>query len=252
MNTFIRKPLVAGNWKMHGSLQSIVELAQALKALYQGCEHVDVAVCPPAVFLPIVSRELGDSKIMYGSQNVSEYSQGAYTGEISADMLNDFGCYFCIVGHSERRAIFGETDTQIANKFVAAQQHGLTPILCVGETLEQRQAGVQQQVIAAQLQAVIDVVGVGALASAVIAYEPVWAIGTGKVATPAQAQEVHAAIRAQLGELGAATKILYGGSVKAANAAEIFSQPDIDGALVGGAALNAEEFINICQLTEVD
>jgi triosephosphate isomerase len=248
----MRTPLVAGNWKMHGTLQSVVELTNALKVQWQGNKNVEVAVCPPTIFMSVIAHELKDSDIKLGAQNVSEYSQGAYTGEISAEMLTDFGCSFAIIGHSERRTIFGETDEQVADKFSAAQCNGLLPILCVGETLEQREAGIQQQVIARQLQVVMDKVGVEAVASAVIAYEPVWAIGTGKTATPEQAQEIHAAIRSQLGAVGVATRVLYGGSVKSANAAEIFSQPDIDGALVGGAALNAEEFVKICQLTEVN
>ncbi len=185
-----------------------------------------------------------------GAQNLSEYDQGAYTGEVAGDMLVDVGCQMVIVGHSERRALFGETDASVARKFVAAEGCGLTPILCVGETLEQREADVTLDVIERQLQAVIDLAGVDALASAVIAYEPVWAIGTGKTASPEQAQQVHTAIRNRLGDAGAETRILYGGSVKAANAAEIFAQHDIDGALVGGASLNAEEFLEICQQTE--
>jgi len=237
---------------MHGSLHSVIELTNSLKTLWTGNDNVDVAVCPPTVFIPVVANELKGSNIKFGAQNVSEYSQGAYTGENSGDMLTEFGCSYAIIGHSERRTIFGETDAQVASKFVAAQQCSLIPILCVGETLEQREAGIQQQVIADQLQVVIDKEGLEAVVSAVIAYEPVWAIGTGKTATPEQAQEVHAAIRSQLGATGAATRILYGGSVKSANAVEIFSQPDIDGALVGGAALDAEEFVKICQLIEVD
>ena len=244
------KPLVAGNWKMHGSLQSVVELSRALRAGWSGELPVEMAVCPPSVFIPTVSAELADSAVALGAQNVSEYQQGAYTGEVAGDMLKEFGCQYAIVGHSERRAVYGETDRQVADKFMAAQRTGLTPIICVGETLEQREAGITLDVIAEQLGAVIDVTGLENVVAAVIAYEPVWAIGTGVTATPEQAQEVHAAIRLQLSEAGAATRILYGGSVKAANAAEIFAQPDIDGALVGGASLVAEEFLEIGRLAQ--
>lgn len=245
----MRKPLVAGNWKMHGSLQFVTELGKTLVSRWFSGK-VDVAVCPPFVFLPAVARELEGSPIQLGAQNLSEYEQGAYTGEVAGDMLVGVGCRFAIVGHSERRALFAETDAQVASKFAAAQSHGLTPILCVGETLDQRESGETLEVIGRQLQTVIDAAGNNAVASAVIAYEPVWAIGTGKTASPEQAQEVHAAIRRQLGEVGVATRILYGGSVKATNAANIFAQRDIDGALVGGASLKAEEFLEICQQAE--
>lgn len=243
----MRLPLIAGNWKMHGSLQSVVELSKALVS-WSPEGKVEMAVCPPSVYLSVVAKELQGSSVALGAQNVSEHRQGAYTGEVSGDMLAELGCRYAIVGHSERRALFAETDRQIAEKFMAAQRAGLTPILCVGETLEQREAGATLDVIAEQLGAVIDVAGLEAVAEGVIAYEPVWAIGTGKTATPEQAQQVHAAIRLQLGEVGAKTRVLYGGSVKAANAAEIFAQPDIDGALVGGASLVAEEFLEIGHL----
>ncbi|WIO73798.1 triose-phosphate isomerase [Porticoccaceae bacterium LTM1] len=243
----MRLPLIAGNWKMHGSLQSVVELSKALVG-WNPESKAEMAVCPPSVFLSVVAKELQGSSVALGAQNVSEHQQGAYTGEVSGDMLAELGCRYAIVGHSERRALFAETDRQIAEKFIAAQRAGLTPILCVGETLEQREADATLDVIAEQLGVVIDVAGLEAVAKGVVAYEPVWAIGTGKTATPEQAQQVHAAIRLQLGEAGAKTRVLYGGSVKAANAAEIFAQPDIDGALVGGASLVAEEFLEVGRL----
>jgi triosephosphate isomerase len=189
--------------------------------------------------------------VAWGAQNVSQHAKGAYTGEVSAAMLNDFGCAYVIVGHSERRALYGESDAVVAEKFAAAQAAGLTPILCVGETLEERETGVTEQVVGRQLDAVIAKSGVAALARAVVAYEPVWAIGTGKTASPDQAQAVHAFIRGKVGALDAAIAegliIQYGGSMKAANAVELLSQPDIDGGLIGGAALNAEEFLAICR-----
>jgi triosephosphate isomerase len=200
------------------------------------------------VYLPEVIAALHDTDIGVGAQNVSEQQQGAYTGEVSADMLRDIGCRYAIVGHSERRTLYGENDEQVAAKFMAAQAEGLVPILCVGETLAQREQGETLTVINSQLDAVIQAAGIKAVCSAVIAYEPVWAIGTGKTATAEQAQEVHQAIRQQLGANGEGTRVLYGGSVKAANAAELFAQPDIDGALVGGASLNSAEFGEICKL----
>ena len=248
----MRKPLVVGNWKMHGSAPSVVELSAALKAGCVGAGNVQIAVCPPYVFLPTVASELAGCAIAVGAQNLSQYGQGAYTGEISADMLAGLQCQYVIVGHSERRALYGESNDVVAAKFAAASNAGLTPILCVGETLEQREQGITLEVIATQLQAVIDAVGLARVTDAVIAYEPVWAIGTGVTATPQQAQEVHGTIRQKLAESGAVTRILYGGSVKAANAAEIFSQPDIDGALVGGASLDANEFLQVCQQAEIE
>ena len=246
----MRKPLVAGNWKMHGSVQSVAELCAGIAAGSNGLNGVEVLVCPPAVFIPSALQTLADTQVAVGSQNVSEHKAGAYTGEIAADMLKGVGCQYAIVGHSERRALYGESSETVASKFAAADSEGLAPIVCVGETLEQREQGATIEVVAEQLQAVIDCVGIDNVAAAVIAYEPVWAIGTGVTATPLQAQEVHAAIRQQLGEAGNSTRILYGGSVKSSNAAEIFAQPDIDGALVGGASLDADEFLKICQQAE--
>lgn len=245
----MRHPLVAGNWKMHGDRESVASLVTSLLEI--GCE-AEVAVFPPYVYIPLVTASIGgsgvDPSISVGAQNVSEYDSGAYTGEVSCQMLRDFGCQYAIVGHSERRSIYGETDDQVAHKFAAVQSAGITPILCVGETLEQRDQGKTLDVVAAQIEVVIERVGLDNVCEAVIAYEPVWAIGTGKTASAGQAQEVHLALRQQLGDAGEKTRILYGGSVKAANAAELFMQPDIDGALVGGASLDANEFSEICKL----
>lgn len=235
---------------MHGSLQRNAELVDGILAGLSdlACE---VALCPPYPYLAQLADRLAGSGVGLGGQNVSEHRQGAYTGEVSADMLADLGCAYVLVGHSERRSLYGESDALVAAKFAAAQEAGLVPVLCVGETLAERQGGATEAVVGRQIAAVIDRVGVGALASAVVAYEPVWAIGTGVTASPAQAQAVHAAIRARVGELdagvAAGVRILYGGSVKPQNAAELFGQPDIDGGLIGGAALVAGDFLAICQ-----
>ena len=241
----MRHPLVAGNWKMHGDRESVASLVTGLLEI--GCE-AEIAVFPPYVYIPLVTESISSSGISVGAQNASEYDSGAYTGEVSCQMLRDFGCQYAIVGHSERRNIYGEMDAQVARKFAAVQSAGITPILCVGETLEQREQGETLDVVAAQIEVVIGLVGLSNVCEAVIAYEPVWAIGTGKTASADQAQEVHLAIRQQLGGAGEKTRILYGGSVKAANAAELFLQPDIDGALVGGASLDVNEFSEICKL----
>lgn len=245
----MRRKFVAGNWKMNGSLAEnqtrLTELKNGLTS-----SNIDMAVFPTAPYLSQCQSLLGASPIAWGAQTVSEYAAGAYTGEVSAEMLNDFGCEYVIIGHSERRELFGETDAQVAAKYIAAQQAGLIPVLCVGETLEQREAGDTQAVISKQVNAVLEAAGIDSFAKAVIAYEPVWAIGTGKTATPEQAQQVHADIRAQLAQqnsnIADKVQILYGGSVKPANAKAIFAQADVDGALVGGAALNAQDFIQIC------
>jgi triosephosphate isomerase len=226
-----RSRLVAGNWKMHGSRASIAALLDALvEANPAGC-----AVCAPFPYLFQVAERLRGSAIAWGAQNVSEHAQGAYTGEVSAAMLKEFGCRYVIVGHSERRQIYGETDAQAAAKFKAVRAAGMTPILCVGETLEERDAGKTEQVVARQLGAVD-------FKDGVLAYEPVWAIGTGRNATPEQAQAVHAFLRKRVGE---GTPILYGGSVKPQNAAAIFAMPDVDGGLIGGASLMAKDFLDI-------
>ena len=244
----MRKKLVAGNWKMHGSLAENAALLAALKPALAG---IDAVVCVPFPYLAQAQAELAGSSIAWGAQNLSEQSKGAFTGEVSAAMLLDFGCKYVIVGHSERRSLYGESDALVASKYMAAQAAGLTPILCVGESLDERESGVTEAVVARQLDAVIDVSGVGSLANAVVAYEPVWAIGTGKTASPEQAQAVHAFIRSKIAALDAVVAdqlvIQYGGSVKAANAAELMVQPDIDGGLIGGASLVAEEFVAICQ-----
>jgi triosephosphate isomerase len=247
----VRRPLVAANWKMHGQQAQAKELAQAIVSGVGHESRVDVLVCPPFVHLAQVADIMAGTRLQLGAQNVHQEVEGAFTGEISAPMLQDAGCSHVLVGHSERRVLFGETDLIVAAKFAAVQKAGLVPVLCVGESAAQRESGSTTAVVCRQLQAVIDAMGVEALAEAVIAYEPVWAIGTGLTASPEQAQEVHALIRAELASRGLAAaakvRILYGGSVKAGNAAELFGQPDIDGALVGGASLVAEEFLAICR-----
>jgi triosephosphate isomerase len=246
----MRRPLIAGNWKMHGSRAENAELIEALLLGLPGQTPVEIAVCPPFVYLWEAARLLKSSSIALGAQSVCAEALGAFTGEVSASMLKDVGCRYVIVGHSERRAIYKEDDALVARKFLAVQSQGLIPILCVGETLEERERGQTMQVASRQLTAVLDLAGAAALRTAVIAYEPVWAIGTGKNASPAQAQEVHAHIRTAIAgrdvKIAADVRILYGGSVKAANAHELFAMPDVDGGLVGGASLKADEFLKIC------
>ncbi len=247
----MRNKLVAGNWKMHGDLKNNSTLLEALTTGLSKLENnAGYAVCVPFPYLASVQAILQNTFINWGAQNLSQYNRGAYTGEVSADMLNDFGCTYVIVGHSERRMLFGETSQVVAEKYAAAQRAGLIPILCVGETLEQRDSDITEQVIDEQLKAVIALVGVESLAKAVIAYEPVWAIGTGKTATPHQAQDIHQFIRKGIASqnegIAENLSILYGGSVKANNATELFEMPDIDGGLIGGASLVAEDFIAIC------
>lgn len=247
----MRQKLVVGNWKMYGCGADNRRLLQALVARLPMVGDASVAVCVPFPYLAQAQSLLAATPLAWGAQNLSEHAQGAYTGEVSAAMLADFGCRYAIVGHSERRALYGEADAQVAAKFAAAQAAGITPILCVGETLAQRESDETVAVVSAQLDAVLDAIGVAAFADAVVAYEPVWAIGTGRTATPAQAQAVHAVIRARVAghdaDVARGLQILYGGSVKAQNAGEIFAQADIDGGLVGGASLVAEEFLAICQ-----
>ncbi len=246
----MRRTLVAGNWKLNGSLESIRQLVAGIQAGMADVKS-DVAVCPPFIYIPEVASQLKGTAVGYGAQDVCDQSAGAFTGEISAPMLNDFGCKYVIVGHSERRSLYGESDEFTARKFAAARKAGLIPILCVGELLEEREQGITEQVVARQLDAVIALEGVAALADAVIAYEPVWAIGTGKTATGQQAQDVHAFIRGKIAKENAAVaekvQILYGGSVKSGNAQELFAMPDIDGGLIGGASLQADEFLAICR-----
>lgn len=246
----MRKPLVAGNWKMHGSRNENAALVRSLLDRLPAQCAAEVMVCPPFVYLLDTGRLLRDSAVGLGAQSLCAEAQGAFTGEVSGAMLRDVGCRYVLVGHSERRQLFGEHDALVARKFVAAQSQGLVPVLCVGETLEEREGGQTTAVVARQLDAVLGLTGVAAFAAAVVAYEPVWAIGTGRNATPEQAQEVHAMIRGRIAALdaaiGASVRILYGGSVKGANAAELFAMPDIDGGLVGGASLKGEEFAQIC------
>lgn len=246
----MRQPLVAGNWKMNGSRGSVAELLGGLKAGIGQVTTAEVAVCAPAIYIPQMQGELDGSAIKWGGQDVSVHASGAYTGETAASMLTDFGCHFVIIGHSERRAYHGETDQLVAEKFSAAREAGLVPILCVGETLEERESGITEDVVGRQLDAVIAHCGIDKVGEGVIAYEPVWAIGTGKTATPDQAQEVHAFIRALLAghsqAVADATRVLYGGSMNPKNAAELVAQADIDGGLIGGASLKAEDFLAVC------
>lgn len=247
----MRRKLVAGNWKMHGASAQNSELLQAVRSGMADVAGMDCAVCVPFPYLAQARDALVGSAVKWGAQDVHQLDKGAYTGEVSAQMLVDFGCAYAIVGHSERRAYYAEDSHLVAEKFLAAQRAGLVPVLCVGETLEQRESGVTEAVVAEQLDAVITLGGIKALQGAVVAYEPVWAIGTGKTATSEQAQAVHAFIRARVANQDAAVAeglcILYGGSVKPSNAAELFGMPDIDGGLIGGASLVAEDFLAICR-----
>jgi len=247
----MRRKLVAGNWKMQGRQASNAALLQSLTAQAADWAGIDMWVAPPAVYLMQVAGLLQGSDIGLAAQSVARENDGACTGEISAGMLVDCGCQAVLVGHSERRTHYGETDALVAEKFVKAQEAGLIPVLCVGETLEEREAGATGAVVQRQLEAVLALAGVNALARAVVAYEPVWAIGTGRTATPEQAQEVHFLLRARVAQVDAVVaaglRVLYGGSVKAANAVALFAMPDIDGALVGGASLDANEFVAIAR-----
>lgn len=247
----MRSRLVAGNWKMHGSLAANARLLDALKSGLKPGAGTVFAVCAPFPYLAQLAAALSGSQIAWGAQNVSEHDSGAYTGEVSGAMLREFGCRYAIVGHSERRGLYGENDGRVAAKFVAARRVGLTPILCVGETLEQRERGETESVVGRQLDAVLSISGIAALAGATLAYEPVWAIGTGRNATPEQAQGMHAFVRSRVAErskdVADGLTIMYGGSVKPANARELFAIPDVDGGLIGGASLVAEDFIAICE-----
>lgn len=246
----MRQPLVAGNWKMNGSLASVQELLAGLKDGVGAVNNAKLVVCPPSVFIAETRAQLAGTVIGWGGQDVSTQKSGAYTGETAASMLTDFGCQYVIIGHSERRTYHGETDQLVAEKFTAARKSGLIPLFCIGETLEEREQGITEEVVARQIDAVIDHCGVEMLGEGVIAYEPVWAIGTGKTATPEQAQEVHAFIRARVASNSAAVaeslQILYGGSMNPGNAAELMANPDIDGGLIGGASLKAADFLAIC------
>jgi triosephosphate isomerase (TIM) len=247
----MRVKLVAGNWKMNGSLASNQGLLEAIIPVIGALSGMKCAVCAPFPYLAQVQRALTGSGIAWGAQDLCQYDNGAYTGGVSAAMLAEFGCSYVIVGHSERRSLFGETDEVVAAKFGRAQAAGLIPILCVGESLAEREAGITESIVARQLDAVIAHCGVQALGKAVVAYEPVWAIGTGKTASTDQAQVVHAFIRGRVAvadkAVAAALPVLYGGSVKAGNAAQLFAMPDIDGGLIGGASLVGDEFAAICR-----
>lgn len=245
----MRKPLVAGNWKLNGSRESITDLLSGIRQRADSVEVAELAVCPPYVYLGQVVHQLDGLDISIGAQDCSDQSGGAYTGEISAAMLKEFFCNYVIVGHSERRHIYAESNEMVSIKYEQVKKNGLVPILCVGETLEQREQGHTEVIIAQQIDAVLDRLGIDGFANSVIAYEPVWAIGTGQTATPEQAQEVHEFIRNKLDalntEIAANIRILYGGSMKPDNAQELLHQSDIDGGLIGGAALQAEDFIAI-------
>ncbi len=247
----MREFLVAGNWKMNGSNAANEALVEGIVAGIPAGSGFRLLVCPSFPYLAAVASQVQASPVSLGAQNVSEHEGGAFTGEIAPSMLKDIGCEFVIVGHSERRAMYGESSAQVAAKFMAAQSAGLTPILCVGETLEEREAGDTESIIDEQLGAVFDAAGVAAFAAAVIAYEPVWAIGTGLTASPEQAQDVHRHIRARLAErdadLAERVQILYGGSMKGENAPGLLAMPDIDGGLIGGASLQASDFLAIAE-----
>ncbi len=245
----MRNILVAGNWKMNGDSAANAALVESIVAGQPAATNVEMLVCPPFPYLSAVGAAVAESRVELGAQNVSQHERGAYTGEVSAGMLADLGCRYVIVGHSERRALYGETSELVAAKFAAVLKAGLTPILCVGETLEDREAGNTEAVVDEQLDAVLAESGADGIAQAVVAYEPVWAIGTGKTATPEQAQDVHRHLRSRIAAhdagVAASTQILYGGSVNGDNAEGLFGMPDIDGGLVGGASLKAADFLAI-------
>ncbi len=247
----MRKKLVVGNWKMNGGLDGNETLLKALADAAPTLDGVDVSVCVPFPYLFQPAMLLENTAITWGAQSISEHLIGAFTGEVSAPMLREFSCKFVLVGHSERRTLYGEDDALIARKFIAAQKAGITPILCVGETLAEREANATEAVIGRQIDKVIELAGIAALENSVLAYEPVWAIGTGKTASAEQAQAVHAFIRSRIASHDAALAlkllILYGGSVKASNAAQLLIMPDVDGGLIGGASLVAEDFLAICR-----
>jgi len=251
----MRRPVVAGNWKMHGSRSANEALLTELEQRLNPEWPVDVVIFPPFVYIADAVRLLDEGTVAVGAQDVCAEPVGAFTGQVAAAMLRDVGCRYVIVGHSERRRLYHEDDVLVARKFAAVREVGLTPVLCVGETLEEREAHLTEAVVARQLDAVTAMNGVASLDHAIVAYEPVWAIGTGRTASPQQAQELHAYLRgridAQDAKIARRVRILYGGSVKASNAAELFSMPDVDGGLVGGASLSADEFIEICAAAAV-
>jgi triosephosphate isomerase len=246
----MRKPLIAGNWKLNGSREANAGLVRGVLENIDASVVCDIMVCPPYVYLPDLAQLLAGTSILLGAQNVAAELSGAFTGEISAAMLKEVGASHVIVGHSERRALYGETDGIVAAKFMAAQAANLEPILCVGETLADREGGITMDVVGRQVAAVVDAADIDAFGACIVAYEPVWAIGTGLTATPEQAQEVHAHIRTVISatnaKIGAGLRILYGGSVKGGNAVELLAMDDIDGGLIGGASLDAAEFAAIC------
>ncbi len=248
----MRKKIIMGNWKMNGSAASIVELLTNLKALQSQTPKADSVVFPPSIYIPLVQSHLTNTSIAWGAQNVYPKDQGAYTGEVSAPMLKDFGCRYVLVGHSERRQLFHETENFVANKFHHVKDHDMIPVLCVGETEEQRQQGLTEQVLSQQLDAVAHLNG-DAFKNSIVAYEPVWSIGTGKTASLEQVQAVHHYIRGFVAknnqDHAEVLQIIYGGSVTADNAAEFFKLPDVDGVLVGGASLNAQSFVDIIKCT---
>ena len=250
----MRTPLVAGNWKMNGSRESVKELINGVVEGAKSLSGVEVAVCPPFIYIADVTAATEGSNVQVGSQDACTELKGAFTGETSIEMIKDFGCKYAIVGHSERRTLYGETDEIVAEKFSVVKKAGVTPIFCIGETLEEREAGVTEEVCARQIDAVFAVDGDNAFEGSVIAYEPVWAIGTGKTATPEQAQDVHAFIRQHLAKRNAdiaeKVQILYGGSMNPANAKELIAQADIDGGLIGGASLKADDFMAVCKAGE--
>lgn len=247
----MRRTLIAGNWKLNGSKHSVESLVSKLNAGTSTLTNVDVAVCSPYIYMPLVESLLEGQQIKLGAQDVSAHESGAYTGEVAAVMLKEFSCQLCLVGHSERRALHGESDIVVASKFKALKSEGLMPVLCVGESLEERDQGITLSIVEKQVMAVIDECGIEAIDGSVIAYEPVWAIGTGRTASPEQAQEVHAGIRALLErfnkDIAVKTQILYGGSMNPANASALLAMQDIDGGLIGGASLKADDFLAICQ-----
>lgn len=246
----MRRQIVIGNWKLHGGQQFVTSLLRELLAGWVGVHRAEVVICPAFVHIDMAYRALGHSNIVLGSQDVSHFTEGAYTGDVSGEMLHDLGCHYAIVGHSERRRHYSESNELVAKKFEAAQNARLVPILCVGESAREREQGITLEVIDRQIGVVADYCGYERLARAVIAYEPLWAVGTGKIALPTQAQEVHQFIRRKLGTAGIVTRIIYGGSVTPLNAHSMFAMPDIDGALVGGAALRANDFLEICRAAE--
>jgi triosephosphate isomerase (TIM) len=250
----MRKILIAGNWKMNGSVSMVNELITGVVAGANNLSNVETAVCPPYLYIPMVSEATKDSNVAVGSQNISTESSGAFTGEISTDMVKDFSCKYSIIGHSERRTLYNESDDLVAEKFKVVKASGLIPIFCIGETLEEREADKTESVVARQLDAVSNLNGNDAFSGCVIAYEPVWAIGTGKTASPEQAQSVHAFIRQHISQLNAENadkvQILYGGSMNPGNAKDLLSQKDIDGGLIGGASLKSDDFMAICQAGE--